>query len=273
MDFADQTVLITGASSGIGAEFARQMHGQGARVVLVARRTDRLEEAAAIFNRARPASASTITADLATPTGVRAVTEFIEKNRIDVLINNAGRGSFGEFDELERAGELDMVALNVIATLHLTHAVIPQMKTRKSGVIVSVSSIAGFQPLPFMATYAATKAFNFSHSVGLKYELEHYGVRVLTVCPGPVATEFGGVARVPGGLTGGSRDSVESVVRESLRALKRNALFVVPGWRAKPMYYFTQIAPRRLANRAIAAILKGALEAHRRLGAHGGKVS
>jgi short-subunit dehydrogenase len=271
MDYAQQTALITGASAGIGAEFARQLHAEGARVVLVARRGERLNESAAIFNRARPGSAVALQADLAAQDGVRLVADYISANQIDILVNNAGRGSFGEFDELDVDGELGIVALNVIATVHLAHAVIPQMKARKRGAIVSISSIAGFQPLPFMATYAATKAFNLSHSMGLKYELEHCGVRVLTVCPGPVDTEFAGVARIPGGYTGTSRDSAESVVRESLRALKRNALFVVPGWRAKPLYYFMRITPRRLANRMVAAILRGALEAHRRMSVRGEK--
>lgn len=242
------TAVITGASSGIGAEFARQFHAQGMRVVLVARRAERLSALCDELNRGRLDSAVSIIADLSLPEsdGVRALEEFVRSNSIDVLVNNAGRGSFGYFEELPVAGELEMVALNISATLRLLHAALPRMKQRRSGIVISVSSIAAFQPLPFMATYAATKAFNLIHTLGLRFELAQFNIKALAVCPGPTDTEFGGVARVPGKLTGVPRDRVEDVVRASMRALEHGESYVVTGTRWKLLRALLWLLPMPL---------------------------
>ena len=199
MNFKDATVLVTGASAGIGKEFARQFHGLGSSLILVARREDRLRDACDEFNKIRDGSARFFCVDLAKDDErMEELLSYIRGNRIDILVNNAGRGSFGYFHTLSLDDELEMVALNVSATLKLSHSVIPQMKERRSGAIISVSSVVGFQPLPFMATYAATKVFNLNHALSLRHELSEYGIRVLTVCPGPTETEFKGVANLSG---------------------------------------------------------------------------
>ena len=242
--------LITGASSGIGAEFAKQLHAKGYQVTLVARRVQHLQDLTDSLNNQRPESAEVLSADLIVPWGsaggggYHAILEYISSNRIDVLVNNAGFGSFGHFESLPIDREIEMIKLNVEATVRLAHAVIPQMKARRQGAIISVSSIAGFQPLPYMATYSATKAFNLTHSLSLRYELQPFGIQVLSVCPGPTATEFQGVSRVPGKLTGGARDSVEEVVKESVAALEGGQAWVVPCWRAKLLSLPSRLLPR-----------------------------
>ena len=240
-EFKNKVVLITGASAGIGKEFAIQLHELGCKVILLARRLDLLNELTEQFNLRRPNSAEAMQGDLGNWEDLRKTCDFIKANQIDMLINNAGRGSFGEFEKLK--SEQSLIDLNITATLQLAQAVIPQMKSRRSGSIVSLASIVAFQPLPFMSTYAATKAFNFVHSMGLREELAEYGVKVLVVCPGPTATEFGGVARVPGGMTGVSRDSVEAVVKESLKALSNNKAFVITGFKSKFIAMLSRVLP------------------------------
>ena len=232
MDFSNCVALITGASSGIGKEFAKQIHAKGASLILLARRLDLLEELKSDLEQTRPNSVRSMKIDLTKDEQLQEVYDFIKKNHIDLLINNAGYGSFGCFENLDIKSEIDQVKLNIIATQKLAHAVIPQMKSRGSGGIISVSSIAAFQPIPYMATYSATKSFNFIHSIALRHELKKFNVHVLTLCPGPTETEFGGVARVPGQLSGGKRDSVEMVVSKTLGALSKNKAYIIPGARS-----------------------------------------
>lgn len=243
-----QTILITGASAGIGAEFARQYHQLGFNLILVARRADLLQKMTSEFNSQRANSANFFAVDLSTDnTQFQNLLEMIKNTQIDILINNVGRGSFGYFDSLSIADEIQMVNTNIIAPLKITHAVIPQMKARKSGSIINLASIVAFQALPFMTNYAATKAFNFTHSLGLRHELAKFGIKVLAVCPGPTSTEFGGVARVPGQLTGGPRDQVQDVVKQSIQALEKNKAYVVTCWRSKLLAFFSRNLPTQLS--------------------------
>lgn len=256
---SDARVLITGASSGIGAEFARQLHSAGANLVLVARRADRLAEIAERLNAKRPNSVEVVVADLANSAELDRVADLIRNSRIDILINNAGKGSFGPYESLDLRHELELVRLNINATITLAHAVIPQLKKRRAGAIVVVSSIAAFQPLPYMATYAATKAFNYTHSHGLRAELRPYGVNVLAVCPGPTATEFGGVARVPGEMTNLRRDSTEMVVEKSIAAIQSGRGTVIPGLRSWIVAQFSRCVPVTLSTAITERILRGSL--------------
>lgn len=261
--------VITGASSGIGAEFAKQLHRRGADVVLVARRRDRLEQVAGELNRVRTGSADIIVADLsAAPPASEDSSCVIDYLRlanllrgaeVDMLINNAGIGSFGCYEELSLEAELAMVHLNVLAPIALTHAVLPQMKQRRAGVIVNVSSIAAFQPLPYMATYAATKCFEYSHSAALYEECRGYGVKVIAVCPGPTQTEFFGVARMPGSPTDIKRDRVEDVVSESLAAIDRGSRSIVTGFRSKMMALSSALLPVNLTTRLVGSALRKTL--------------
>lgn len=253
MEIKSNIAVITGASSGIGAEFARQLHRRGAAVILIARRKLELETLCNELNAQRPNSAEFIVADLSKRgtdpqiLSLDGVCEILKSRSVDILINNAGFGSFGKFENLDLKREEQMVALNLIAPLVLCHALIPQMKNRRSGAILAVSSVAAFQPIPYMATYAATKGFNFMHAMALRNELSEFGIKVVTLCPGPTATEFGGVARVPGHVTGMFRDSVETVVAKAISALEHNRPFVVPGMRSWFMSLLSRLVPKALS--------------------------
>ena len=259
MDYKNLNILVTGASSGIGEEFCRQFHSLGSNIILVARREDRLKKITDELNFKKQGSAYSIVADLTQDDDLKKIANFIKENRIDILVNNAGCGSFGYFEELNIENEVNQVKLNIIATQVLAHSVIPQLKARRAGGIISVSSIAAFQPLPFMATYSATKVFNYQHSLGLREELREFGVRVLTVCPGPTATEFGGVARVPGKMTGLPRDSVEAVVRESIRAFSRDKQVVVTGFKSKLIALQSKLMPKLISVKLVKRILLSSL--------------
>jgi uncharacterized protein len=269
MELKDKHVLITGASAGIGKELARQFHAAGSRVFLVARREAELRQLVSTFNELRPDSADMMVVDLseeggAEAPGLRNLMKFINDHRVDILVNNAGRGSFGYFEEITLQDELRMINLNIVATTCLVHAAIPQMKSRKSGAIISVSSIAGFQPLPYMATYAATKAYNYSHSVALRHELSEFGIRVITLCPGPTETEFAGVARVPGQWSGMFRDPVSTVAADTIRALQRNKAVITPGWRSWAMARASSFFPVDFSTMLTARALKSALPFRKR---------
>jgi hypothetical protein len=175
-----RAALITGASSGLGTEFARLCASDGADVVLVARRQDRLDPLARQLSADHGIKAHVIAADLAAPDAVDRIVADLEQHDIavEVLINNAGFGSNGPFAQSNPRGEFDMIAVNVTAIVKLTRALLPQMLARGSGRILNIGSTAGFQPGPYMATYYATKAFVNSFSEALWFELKGTGVTV-----------------------------------------------------------------------------------------------
>lgn len=260
MDLNGQLCVITGASAGIGAGFARALHGRGARVVLVARRAERLEELHREFESIRPGSSRVLVADLTSAADLDSLATMLRTEPVCVLVNNAGFGSFGIFETLPLEREREMVALNITAPLVLSHAALPGMKARGTGALITISSLAGFQPIPTMATYAGTKAFDLFFSLALAEECRSHGVSCLAVCPGPVATEFGGVARVPGTVTGKSRDTVEEVVRDSMFALDRGKSLVVPGPRARLLQPLVRLLPLGLRTRTVARQLRKVLQ-------------
>ena len=243
----DQTALITGASSGIGEEFAKELHRRGAAITLIARRKEKLEAIQRECNALRPGSCDILVLDLSTSEGIKEAEQLCTLRNYDILVNNVGRGSFGEFDSLDINAEISMITLNVIAPVRIAHAVIPGMKQKKSGVIFSLSSVAAFQPLPYMATYSATKAFNFNHSVALHSELSAFGIRVVTVCPGPTATEFGLAAGVPGEMKHLHNDTSRAVVQAAIDALEKNKAFVITGWRSKLMAFASRFVPIKIS--------------------------
>ena len=259
-EFAGKVALITGASAGIGLEFAEQLHQRGASIVLVARRLERLQETANRMNSTRTESVVVLQADLADAEDLRKVQKNISQSRIDILVNNAGRGSFGRFETLSLEEELNLIKLNIEAPVVLTHEVLSQMKARRDGVIIMLSSVAGIQPLPYMATYGATKAFDVSFGVALAEELKPFGIKVLSVLPGPTATEFGGVARVPGEFTNIGRNEPSAVVGESLRALRQGRYWVIPCFAAKLLSWPSRILPLRLTTYLTGKSLQGALK-------------
>lgn len=244
--------LVTGASAGLGVEFARQLSKRGHRLVLAARRKERLEEMAAELGNARAAAI-----DLSRPEAVTELIADIEGagEDVDLLINNAGFGLIGRFAELDAKREREMIDLNVGALTDLCRAVAPRMIARKSGGILNVASTAAFQPGPKMAVYFATKAFVLSLSEALHEELKPHGIKVSCLCPGPTRTEFGEVAGFGGNsLFDRVAMRADDVVRQGLNGLDRNRAVVVTGWLNKLGAASTRFAPRPAARKIAGSI-------------------
>jgi short-subunit dehydrogenase len=231
------TVLITGASSGLGEEYALQLAGRADRLVLAARRKDLLEALAARMLSAHPGLKVTVmAADLSKPDDRVALLDQLATEGLvpDFLVNNAGLGDHGEFTTAAWPKLEAMLRVNVEALTHMAHLLVPGMIRLGGGVIINVSSLASLLPIPDFAVYAASKAYVTSFSEALRIELREHGVEVLAVCPGPVHTEFGLVARREKHLPGiPARESFyvprEQVVAESLTALERKKARVYPG--------------------------------------------
>jgi short-subunit dehydrogenase len=186
--------LVTGASAGIGLEFARAFAERGINVVLVARRADRLRDLAAVIESEFDVRAVVVSADLATPGGADEVADAVREIPVGILVNNAGFGYAGRFDKQDCARLQEMIALNCTAPVVLTHRLLPKMLERGSGAVITVGSVAGRQPIPLHAVYSATKSFNLMFGEALWAELGAKGVDSLVLQPGPVATEFEAVA-------------------------------------------------------------------------------
>jgi short-subunit dehydrogenase len=252
--------VITGASAGIGEAIAQELHRRGYNIHVVARRGERLAELCRQCNQHRPDSASMMVLDLAKSEECRHLEIFLETHPIDLLVNNVGRGSYQNFELINRDLETEMVILNTIVPLRLAHAVIPSMKERAKNVnntgIIFLSSIAGFQPLPFMSTYAATKSFNLSQSLSLREELRPFGVHVTAVCPGPVATEFGKVAGAPMGDMKLNSDSADFIAKTAIDGFEKNVSVVVPGIKAKLMVLASMIVPTFISTRLVRMMIE-----------------
>ncbi|HEY6881260.1 MAG TPA: SDR family oxidoreductase [Polyangiales bacterium] len=249
-DFRNKTVLITGASMGIGEAFARALAERGARLVLVARSERRLTELAAELG-----GATVIVQDLAQRGAARRVFEVVEAHglAIDVLINNAGFATRGTFGELSLELQREEIDLNVGALVELTHVFLPMLERRRGGVI-HVASTAGFQPVPYMAVYGATKAFVLSFSEALWAEYHERGVRVLALCPGSTDTPF--FDRVGDGASVGTRRQPEDVVASALRAFDRNQSYVVDGLKNYWLAQASRFVPRRTTIRITANMMR-----------------
>lgn len=229
--------LITGASAGLGAEFALQIAPRVGKLVLVARREPQLQQLADRVRALFPQVAVAVFAtDLKSPTERdHLVQSLVERGfQPDLLINNAGLGDYGEFASAEWERLESMLQVNIEALTHLTHALVPEMIRRGGGAIINVSSLASVLPVPDFAVYAATKAYVSSFSEALRIELREHHIPVLAVCPGPVKTEFGQVSRrSPDGPGMPTHKAFyvpkEQVVAESLAALDRHAPRVYPG--------------------------------------------
>ena len=232
------TALITGASSGLGVEFARQLAPHAHALVLTARRQDRLNFLKAELTRSNPnLSVYCYALDLADLDGVERFTRWLsdEGIRINFLINNAGLGDHGLFQSSEWPKVKAMLDVNITALTRLTHALLPVLRSFEDSAILNVSSSAGFVPVPQLAVYAATKAYVTSFSEALRAELRGTGVSVTILCPGPVDTEFGDVANAGHSGTGFNSPEflkvpVERVVHEALRGVERDRARVIPGW-------------------------------------------
>lgn len=259
-DPAGCCALITGASAGIGREFARQLTGRAGALVLVARRLERLEELRDELTKRDPNLNVLIRAvDLSQSSEVDELCAWLERDKIvvDFLINNAGLGDRGVFATSDPQRVREMLAVNMVALTVLTRALLPAMIQKKRGAILNVSSSAGFLPMKKLAVYAATKAYVTSFSEGLRAEVQGSGIAVTALCPGPVHTEFGQVARRNSSKPEKSGPefahvSVEETVRIGLQAVERGKPLVVPGLLIKIAMLLIRVTPMpllRLASR------------------------
>lgn len=248
--------LITGASSGIGEAFARQLARKGYDVVLVARRRDRMEKLAADVTAASGAAAEIVEADLALPDAVAAVEARLRQGDISMVVNCAGFGTRGEFASLPEDRELEEIDVNVRALTRLSHAALETMLPAHSGTIINVASTGAFQPVPYMATYAATKAYVLSFSEALHEEAKPHGVTVTCVCPGPVKTEFQQVAGVDQRSLRLGWTTPEKVVNMTLSAASRGKAIVVPGGLNQATALSNRFVPRFVTRKIAGAMFK-----------------
>jgi len=255
-----ETVLVTGASSGIGRELARCFAADGSRLVLVARKGGALESLAGELRQVHKIQAQVVTADLAQP---EAPARLLEQLRfaglkVDVLVNNAGIGAQGCFAELPLERQLAMVQLNVTSLTHLTRLLLPGMMERRRGGLLNVASTAAFQPGPGMAVYYATKAFVLSFTEALAEELAGTGLTVTALCPGPTATNFLVAANAQASrLFSLSAMSAETVAQLGHRAFRGRRVVAIAGLRNQLLAFSVRFAPRSVV-RKVAKYLNAA---------------
>lgn len=240
--------LVTGASAGLGAEFARQLAARGFDLVLVARRRERLEALAVELQRQHKVQADTLVADLIQEGGLKVVEDYIAgAENLEFLVNNAGFGVAAPFCRSDLGPQEAMHRLHVMATLRLTHAALRAMVARKKGAIINVSSLAAFAPRSGNTSYYASKAWMNCFTEGIYLELKsaRSPVRVQALCPGFTYTEFHDVMGVDRKVVPKSLwMSAEDVVAASLKGLDQGKLFVVPGWQYKLLWVLLRILPR-----------------------------
>lgn len=229
-----KTALVTGASSGIGETFARELANRKTNLVLVARSQDKLKQLASELSSKHQIKTEVIVQDLTEPGAGQVVFDRVQAQglTIDLLINNAGFGDYGIFSDRDLSKQIEMVQLNITVLLELTGLFLLEMQQRGAGGIINLSSIAGFQPLPYMSVYAATKAFVLNFSEALWAENKDLGVHILAVCPGPTESEFFKRADFPDTFANGNVNSMassEEVVKQALKAMDKKQSTLVTG--------------------------------------------
>lgn len=244
--------LVTGASAGIGWELASQLAAGGANLVLTARRTERLAQLAEELRAKHKIQTEVFPADLTQPQAPDELFRFTEEKHlpIEVLINNAGFGAYGNFYQVERQRYLDMVQVNVAAVVSLTHLYLPAMIARHSGYIMIVASTASFQAVPYISVYAATKAFDLLFAEGLAEEVRRHGVRASALCPGSTTSEFLQVAD-QSGHSSGAPETAEKVARVGLEALATGKPRVISGTRNWLGVEMQRLVPHSLVTRVV----------------------
>lgn len=246
--FADQWALVTGASSGIGAEFARTLAARGMHLILTARREDRLRELGDELDTRHGTQCEIIALDLTEPGATHELMAEIDRRerKVSLLVNNAGFGHVGEVESVDPAVMQQMIQLNIAALTDLTFLVLPGMLADRHGGIINVASVAAFQPVAYMGVYAATKAFVLHFSEALWAEVHDRGVTVTALCPGTTRTEFFDVAGVTGWLRKHRSQSVEQVVKAGLRGLKKDRQYYVSGWLNYILTLAVRLVPRKM---------------------------
>jgi short-subunit dehydrogenase len=252
--YRGSTAMITGASKGLGAAFAKELAGRGMNLVLAARSIDTLQDLADSLGAQNGVRCVALQADLAASDAVKRIATELERLdlKIDLLINNAGLGLTGDFLSHDLAEELASIQVNVQALVGLTHALGAKMVSRGTGGIINLASNSAFQPLPRMATYAAAKAFVLHFSEALKFELKGRGVQVMAVCPEPTATSF--FEGVSTKMKDGAFDSAELVVRRTLRSFDQKKSVAYPGrFSVRVAIWLPRLLPRNVVVSAAAS--------------------
>jgi len=247
-----KTALVTGASSGIGRALAELLAKDQYDLVLVARREDRLQALQKDWRERHSIAVQVLAMDLAAHTSPQKLFDQLDGKHIDVLINNAGFASYGPFAESNIANEVEMIQVNVTTLTHLTRLFLPQMIERGEGRIMNIASTAAFVPGPLMAVYYATKAYVLSFSEALAEELRGSGVTVTAYCPGPVATEFQGRAKLErSGLLRYGLVEVGPIAAEGYRAMMSGKVVAIPGLPSKVVSLAARLTPRSILRRAV----------------------
>lgn len=242
-DFNGKWALVTGASAGIGAALARELARHGAKLILTARRVDRLAALAAELT-AKGTEVRVVTADLNDPAGPQQIYDATENTglTIDILINNAGLGQYGAFAQSEIEQELSQVRVNCEAMVRLTRLFVPRMVERKRGWILVLASTASFQPVPYISTYAATKAFDRFFALGLAAEVARFGVKVTALCPGPTESEFFDIAHAAS-FKRSNMQTAGEVARQAIAALARGQRTLIPYFRGRFTAFLVRFLP------------------------------
>jgi uncharacterized protein len=249
--------LVTGASAGIGVALARELAAGSTHLVLTARRLDRLQELARSLEQQYKIQTRVFAADLAQPAAPQAIYDFTQQQNIaiELLINNAGFGQYGELPQVETQRLLDMVQVNCTAVVHLTRLFLPGMVAKRSGDVLIVSSVAAFQAVPYISTYAATKAFDLLFAEGLAEEMAPHGIRVSALCPGSTESEFHAVAQQEK-FTQKNQETAEKVAHTGLQALAAGKSCVISGLGNYLGAHSQRLVPRRLVTRIAAKMFR-----------------
>jgi short-subunit dehydrogenase len=248
--------LVTGASAGIGVALAEELAAGGTHLLLTARRKPRLEELAKALSARHKVRAEVFAADLADPAAPEQIFAFTNEKgmEIDLLINNAGFGQYGEFPTVEKQRLLDMVQVNCTAVVHLTRLYLPEMVRRRRGDVLILASTASFQAVPYISTYAATKAFDLLFAEGLAEEMKPYGIRVCALCPGSTESEFHAVSGQEKFKK--NAETAEKVARTGLKALASGKSYVISGLGNYFGAHGQRLVPRRMVTRVAAGMFK-----------------
>ena len=255
-NWREKWALITGASAGIGVALAEELASGGTKLVLTARRKDRLEELARRLTATYKINIEVFPADLADANAPERIFAFTKQKgiEIDLLINNAGFGQYGEFHSVEKQRLLDMVQVNCSAVVHLTRLYLPEMIARRRGDILILASTASFQAVPYIATYAATKAFDLLFAEGLAEEMKPYGIRVCALCPGSTESEFHTVAGQE--KFKHNAETAEKVAHTGLKALAAGKSYVISGLGNYLGAHGERLVPRRFVTKVAAGMFK-----------------
>jgi short-subunit dehydrogenase len=242
-DFDGRWALITGASAGIGAALARELAGRGAKLILTARRRERLETLAAEL-AATGTETRIVVADLNDPAAPQQIFDATAGAglNVDILINNAGLGHYGEFQRSEAEQELSQVRVNCEAMVRLSRLFIPPMVERRRGWVLILASTASFQPVPYLSTYAATKVFDRFFALGVAAEVARFGVKVTALCPGSTESEFFEVAGASAFRIRGVQ-ATDEVARKGIDALVRGKRTIVPNWSGRFTAFLVRFVP------------------------------